>query len=104
MVTLEEQHTAQHPRRAPWHWIAPVLLACVVGSSFGVIYTAHTARELFRQLEQARRTENEIQIEWRQLLLERGTLSSHARVEAMARERLRMAPVEGKFHVLVEQR
>ncbi|MCB1632056.1 MAG: cell division protein FtsL [Pseudomonadales bacterium] len=89
------------PGRNRWPWLALVLLVLVVASSFGVIYTAHSSRELFRQLEQARRDENEIQNEWRQLLLERGTLSSHARVEAIARERLRMVPVEGEFRVLV---
>ena len=40
-------------------------------SAFGVIYTSHRARELFRELELLRRDENEIQIGWRQLLLER---------------------------------
>ena len=68
-----------------------------------MIYSAHESRELFRQLEQARRDENEIQIEWRQLLVERGTLSSHARVEAMARSELQMSPVEGELRVLVAE-
>jgi cell division protein FtsL len=84
-----------------WALLAVALLVLSVLSSFGVIYAAHESRELFRQLEQARRDENEIQIEWRQLLLERGTLSSHARVEAMAGSELQMVPVEGELRVLV---
>ena len=97
---------AEEPARetaAPDRWplLAAVLLVLSVLSSFGVIYAAHESRELFRQLEQARRDENEIQIEWRQLLLERGTLSSHARVEAMAGSELQMVPVEGELRVLV---
>ena len=92
---------AEAPRRDRRPVLALVLLLLVVISSFGVIYAAHEARELFRQLEQARRDENEIQIEWRQLLLERGTLSSHARVESMAASELQMVPVEGEFRVLV---
>lgn len=100
--------SAEEPARenaAPDRWplLAAVLLVLSVLSSFGVIYAAHESRELFRQLEQARRDENEIQIEWRQLLVERGTLSSHARVEAMARSELQMAPVEGELRVLVDQ-
>jgi len=87
--------------RLRWSWIAVVLLLFVVASSFGVIYSAHESRELFRQLEQVRREQNEIQIEWRQLLLERSTLSSHARVEDMAASELQMVPVEGEFRVLV---
>ncbi len=100
--------SAEEPARenaAPDRWplLAAVLLVLSVLSSFGVIYAAHESRELFRQLEQARRDENEIQIEWRQLLVERGTLSSHARVEAMARSELQMAPVEGELRVLVDE-
>lgn len=100
--------SAEEPTRetaAPDRWplLAAVLLVLSVLSSFGVIYAAHESRELFRQLEQARRDENEIQIEWRQLLLERGTLSSHARVEAMAGSELKMVPVEGELRVLVAE-
>jgi cell division protein FtsL len=94
-----ENSTAPRPFR--WPLLAAALLALAVLTSFGVIYAAHQSRELFRQLEQARRDENEIQIEWRQLLLERGTLSSHARVEAIAASELQMAPVGGDFRVLV---
>lgn len=72
-------------------WITAVLALAVIASAIGVIYTAHRSRELFRTLEQARREENDIQIEWRQLLLERSTLSSHARVEQIAAEQLQMA-------------
>lgn len=86
-----------------WMLVTLVLLVLVMASSFGVIYVAHASRELFHRLEQERRAGNEIQIEWRQLLLERGTLSSYARVETIARERLHMVPVEGRFHVLVDQ-
>ncbi|MCG3169070.1 MAG: Cell division protein FtsL [Pseudomonadales bacterium] len=103
MSAGEQGNAPQRAHGERWPWLALVLLVLAVASSFGVIYAAHTSRELFRQLERERRDENEIQIEWRQLLLERGTLSSHGRVESIARERLRMAPVEGEFRVLVAE-
>jgi cell division protein FtsL len=46
--------------------------------------------DMVARAKQARREENDIQIEWRQLLLERSTLSSHARVEQIAAEQLQM--------------
>lgn len=101
MAAEEPARDAAAPDRRPL--LAALLLVLAVLSSFGVIYSAHESRELFRQLEQARRDENEIQIEWRQLLLERGTLSSHARVEAMASSALQMVPVEGELRVLVAE-
>ena len=80
---------------------AVLLLTLVVISSFGVIFSAHRSRELFRELERGRREQNQIQVEWRQLLLERSTLSSHARVEAMARDALKMQPAPDQIEVLV---
>lgn len=86
-------------RRVPW--LTAFLAVAVICSAIGVIYTAHRSRELFRTLEQARRDQNEIQIEWRQLLLERSTLSSHARVEQIAGEQLQMAPIpENDAHIM----
>lgn len=82
--------------------MALLALACLV-SAFAVIYSAHRSRELFRQLEGARREQNEIQVEWRQLLLERSTQSSHARVEAIAGAELGMKPVEGEIRTVVVQ-
>lgn len=79
-----------------------LVLACTV-SAFAVIYSAHRSRELFRELEGARRAQNEIQVEWRQLLLERSTQSSHARVEAIAGAELGMKPVEGEIRTVVVQ-
>jgi len=99
----DEEPARENAAPDRWPLLAAVLLVLSVLSSFGVIYSAHESRELFRQLEQARRDENEIQIEWRQLLVERGTLSSHARVEAMARSELQMSPVEGELRVLVAE-
>ncbi len=80
-----------------------LLLAVCTMSAFAVVYSAHRSRELFRELETARREQNEIQVEWRQLLLERSTQSSHARVEAIAGAQLGMKPVEGEIRTVVVQ-
>lgn len=98
-----EDNTQSRPPRLPW--LSLILALAVVVSAIGVTYSAHRSRELFRTLEQARRDQNEIQIEWRQLLLERSTLSSHARVEQIAGEQLQMVPLpEGDAHVLTVTR
>ena len=88
-------------RGVSWRVIAGGLLLLVMVSSFGVIYTAHESRELFRALEKSRQRENAIQVEWRQLLLERSTLSSQARVEAIANTELQMRPIESELHTVV---
>ena len=101
---MADQETPIERTRFPvigWVLVSTVLLVLAVISSFGVIYSAHKSRVLFRELERVRRAENEIQIEWRQLLLERSTLSAHARVEAMARSELQMVPASGELRMLV---
>ena len=98
----ERRVEAAAPPASPRMPLAAVgLLLAVVVSAIGVVYTAHRSRELFRSLEQARRDQNEIQIEWRQLLLERSTLASHARVEAIADKELQMKLPEGEINMVV---
>ena len=98
---LEAPAVVEATRAVSWRAITALLLALVMASSFGVIYTAHQSRELFRTLEKSRQRENQIQIEWRQLLLERSTLSSHARIEAMAGSELRMHPLDDELRTVV---
>ena len=93
--------TAAPPASRRMPLTALCLLLAVVISAIGVVYTAHRSRELFRSLEQARRDQNEIQIEWRQLLLERSTLASHARVEAIADKQLQMKLPDGEINMVV---
>jgi cell division protein FtsL len=93
--------TAPVPASRRMPLLALCLLLAVVVSAIGVVYTAHRSRELFRSLEQARRDQNEIQIEWRQLLLERSTLASHARVEAIADKQLQMKLPASEINMVV---
>lgn len=98
---VDAQAAATPGSELPWRRIAGVLLLLVLGSCFAVIYAAHESRERFRTLEQARRRENDIQVEWRQLLLERSTQSAHARVEAIAGSELQLHPIDGEVRTVV---
>jgi cell division protein FtsL len=100
---MVERKTDAPVRTAGIPWFSALLALAVIVSAIGVIYTAHRSRELFRTLEQARREENDFQIEWRQLLLERSTLSAHARVEQIAAEQLQMTVPETETPITVTQ-
>lgn len=63
---------------------------CVLISAFGVVYSKHVTRQLFTQLQSLEQEAEALQIEWRQLLLERGTWAADARIERIAKERLDM--------------
>lgn len=84
-----------------WMLVSMVLMALLLVTAMSVIYSAHSSRELFRALEEARHANNEIQLEWRQLLLERSALAAHARVESIARSELNMQSAPEQLHVMV---
>jgi cell division protein FtsL len=74
-----------------------LLLACALG----VVAAQHKARRLYTELEREQERMRQLEIEWGQLQLEAGTWAAHARIEKIARERLRMeAPQPGQVLVV----
>lgn len=76
-------------KKNAWYTVSGLLMA-VVFSAVGVIYSKHTARQLFSELQSLQQRRDELHAEWTQLLLEQGTWTTNARVERVARERLNM--------------
>ena len=68
-----------------------VLWAAALASAAGAIYSKHRARELFVELERLNVRRDNLEIEWGQLQLEQSAWSTHAFVERVATQRLRMA-------------
>ncbi len=64
-----------------------IALLCAIGS----VASQHKARRLFHELEREQERMRGLEVEWGQLQLEQSTWASHARIEHIARERLRMA-------------
>lgn len=67
------------------------LAALAVASAVGVVDARHQARQLFIELQELNRDRDELNIEWRQLQIERSTWAAHARVEQLARDKLSMS-------------
>ncbi|HRP34265.1 MAG TPA: cell division protein FtsL [Gammaproteobacteria bacterium] len=67
------------------------LAAAVVGSAVAAIDARHQARQLFIELQGLNRDRDELNVEWRQLQIERSTWAAHARVEQLARDKLSMS-------------
>lgn len=63
-----------------------ILLACALST----VASNHRARKLFVDLEREQNRMRELDVEWGQLQLEQSTWANHARIEKIARERLRM--------------
>ena len=75
---------------AGWRVLVIVLWISVLGSSLGVIYAKHEARNRFNELQKLTRARDDLDIEWGQLQIEQSTLARHGRVEQAARDDLRM--------------
>ncbi len=73
-----------------------ILLLALTACALGVVTSQHKARKLFAELEQQQERAKQLDVEWGQLQLEQSTWAMHARVEKIARERLRMSVPDAK--------
>jgi len=81
--------------------LALVLLGLLAACAVGLVTSQHHARKLFAELEREQARTKALEVEYGQLQLEQSTWAMHARVERLARQRLRMdAPEPSRLQVL----
>ena len=73
-----------------------ILLLALTACALGLVTSQHKARKLFAELAQEQELAKQLDVEWGQLQLEQSTWAMHARVEKIARERLRMSVPDAK--------
>ena len=73
-----------------------VLLVVLTACALGLVTSQHKARTLFVALEREQARAKQLDVEFGQLQLEASTWAMHARVERLARERLRMRTPDPK--------
>lgn len=81
-----------------------ILLVAVVISGIAVVYIRHQHRLTFIALKDAQLQRDQLNIEWRQLLLEQSTWSLHHVVEKNAREKLGMITPSSKDMMILSER
>jgi cell division protein FtsL len=69
-----------------------LLIALLMVCSLLLVNSQFHARRLFIELERAEARQKKLETEWSQLQLEQSLLAKHARIDAMARSQLGMAP------------
>jgi cell division protein FtsL len=79
-----------------------VLLTMLTLCALGLVTSQHQARKLFMALEREQARANQLDVEFGQLQLEASTWAVHARVERLARERLRMRTPDAKRIQILE--
>jgi len=78
-----------------------ILLIFVVVSAFSVIYYSHINRQTTSELEVLLTQKDELNTEWRNLLLEQNSLAEHSAIESKAKRLLGMKRPEGNSEVIV---
>ncbi len=82
----------------PIHIVCLVLILAGLPSAVGCIYSKHQSRKLFTELQAMTKERDRLEVEWGRLQIEQSTWSTHARVERLAREQMRMrTPVAGEI-------
>ncbi len=82
----------------PIHIVCLVLFLAGLASAVGCIYSKHQSRKLFTELQAMTKERDRLEVEWGRLQIEQSTWSTHARVERLAREQMRMrTPVAGEI-------
>lgn len=79
-----------------------VLVSMILASAFYCINETHETRLLVTKLDELSQSQDELLIEWRNLLIEEGTLDEHSRIRKIAVQKLNMVLPENKNDVLVE--
>ncbi len=83
------------------HFVSYILLFLVVVSAFSVIYYTHVNRQTTSQLEQLYSQRDELDIEWRNLLLEQNSLAEHSAIESRAKKLLNMKRPDVDSEVII---
>jgi len=83
------------------NFVSYTLLFLVVISAFSVIYYTHVNRQTTSELEQLFTQRDELDIEWRNLLLEQNSLAEHSAIESKATKLLKMKRPDAKSEIIV---
>lgn len=83
LVAIILSELARHPIRV-------LLFLMVLISAFAVILSAHHNRQMSITLETLMQEQDQLDIEWRHLILEQGALTDHNRIEVAMKKQLDM--------------
>lgn len=89
-----------------WHDIVRysftyIVLLSVLLSAFSVIYYSHANRQTISELEILLTTRDELNIEWRNLLLEQSSLAEHSAIESKAKRFLKMKRPDIESEIII---
>ena len=79
-----------------------LLIVLLLASSLGRVRSAYESRRVFAELDRARAEQRQLEAEHKRLDAERQAQATHARVQRVAREQLKMGSVTPAITVYVD--
>ncbi|CAG21528.1 cell division protein FtsL [Photobacterium profundum] len=79
-----------------------ILLILILISALAVVYVTHQSRQMIAQQEQLFIERDQLDIEWRNQILEENSLAEHSRVERFAEEEIDMKRPSAKNEIVVQ--
>ena len=81
--------------------VCAVLALLIITSAITCVFARHESRSQFSQLQSLIAQRDELDVDWGRLQIEQSTWSTHARVERLARTKMKMrSPVPGEITVV----
>ena len=80
-----------------------LMMAAVLVSALSIVYVTNMTRSMNANIQQILAERNRLHIEWGQLLLEKGTWITPARVQHVAEEQMGMVLPDSKSVVIVNE-
>ncbi len=83
---------------------SPLFLVAVIVTAIACIYARHESRKQFTELQALTEERDRLEVEWGRLQIEQSAWSTHARVEQLARKKMKMRnPVAMEVTTVVQQ-
>jgi len=79
-----------------------LLVALLLASALGLVRTAYESRRVFAELDRARQEQRQLDADYKRLDAERQAQATHARVQRVAREQLKMGSITPAITVYVD--
>lgn len=80
-----------------------LLLTAIIVSALSIVYVTNTARTATADMQRLMAERNQLHVEWNQLLLEQGTLSTQTRVQHVAVKKLNMVMPNSRSVVVINE-
>jgi len=82
--------------------VPAILSICILISALAVVYITHQSRQLIAQQELLLIERDQLDIEWRNQILEENSLAEHSRVERLAETELEMKRPSASSEIVVQ--